>query len=66
MGVQRPGVTTRQEQAKRQWSAEARLLYDLQKACVDSEREVYALDLVEWALSIGKRPIKRDRSPGAA
>ena len=45
-----------------QWSAEARLLYDLQKACVDSEREVYALDLVEWLLSIGKRPIKRPLS----
>jgi hypothetical protein len=42
-----------------QWSVEARLLYDLQKACVENEREVYALDLVEWALSVGKRPIKR-------
>ncbi len=42
-----------------QWSAEARLLYDLQNACIDHEREVYALDLVEWALSGGKRPIKR-------
>ncbi|HKI36833.1 MAG TPA: hypothetical protein VKA46_33585 [Gemmataceae bacterium] len=45
-----------------QWSAEARLLYDLQSACVDHEREVYALDLVEWALSAGKRPIKRPLS----
>jgi hypothetical protein len=41
------------------WSIEARLLYDLQKACVDNERDVFALDLVEWALSFGKRPIKR-------
>jgi hypothetical protein len=42
-----------------QWSVEARLLYNLQQACVDHEREVYALDVVEWALSAGKRPIKR-------
>jgi hypothetical protein len=42
-----------------QWSIEARLLYDLQKACIDHERDVFALDLVEWALSFGKRPIKR-------
>lgn len=41
------------------WSPEARLLYDLQKVCVDSERDLYALDLVEWVLSVGKRPIKR-------
>jgi hypothetical protein len=45
-----------------QWSVEARLLYDLQNACLDHEREVYALDLVEWALSAGKRPIKRPLS----
>ncbi len=42
-----------------QWSVEARLLYDLQNACVDHEREVYALDIVEWVMSIGKKPIKR-------
>jgi hypothetical protein len=42
-----------------EWSIEARLLYDLQKACVDHERDVFSLDLVEWALSFGKRPIKR-------
>ncbi len=41
------------------WSAEARLLYDLQKACVDHEREIHASDLVEWVLSLGQRPIKR-------
>jgi hypothetical protein len=45
-----------------QWSAEARFLYDLQNACVDHEREVYALDVVEWAMSGGKRPIKRPLS----
>ncbi len=41
------------------WTVEARLLYDLQKVCVDHERDIYALDLVEWALSAGNRPIKR-------
>src|SRR5262249_22340564 len=40
-------------------TVEARLLYDLQTACVDHEREIYALDIIEWALSGGKRPIKR-------
>jgi hypothetical protein len=38
---------------------EAALLFDLQKVCVDHERTIYALDLVEWALSAGKRPIMR-------
>jgi hypothetical protein len=41
------------------WSAEARLLYDLQKACVDHERPIYSLDVVDWLLSLGRRPIKR-------
>ena len=41
------------------WTVEARLLYDLQKVCVDHERDIYTVDLVEWALSWGRRPIKR-------
>lgn len=41
------------------WNAEARLLYDLQKVCLDSERETSTVDLVEWALSRGRRPICR-------
>jgi hypothetical protein len=41
------------------WNSEARLLYDLQKVCVDHEREIYTVDLVEWAVSRGKLPIKR-------
>jgi hypothetical protein len=41
---------------------EARLLYDLQKVCMDSEREIYALDVVEWFFSGGKRPIQRPLS----
>ncbi len=38
------------------WTVEARLLYDLQKVCVDHERDIYTVDLVEWALSWGRRP----------
>jgi hypothetical protein len=41
------------------WTPEGRLLYDLQKVCTDFEREVYAVDLVEWLLSLGRRPVKR-------
>src|SRR5262249_6476378 len=41
------------------WPSEARLLYDLQKICVDHERPPYKLDLVEWAMSLGQIPIQR-------
>ncbi|HEX8201331.1 MAG TPA: hypothetical protein VF590_12655 [Isosphaeraceae bacterium] len=41
------------------WTAEGRLLYDLQKVCVDHERPVYVVDPVGWALSLGRRPMKR-------
>jgi hypothetical protein len=41
------------------WPSEAALLYDLQKVGVDHERDIYALDLVEWVRSAGRRPIKR-------
>jgi hypothetical protein len=41
------------------WPVEARLLYDVQKVCLDHERLVYAVDVVEWAYSLGRRPIKR-------
>jgi hypothetical protein len=41
------------------WPSESRLLYDLQKVCIDRERPVYAVDLVEWLVSWGRRPIKR-------
>ena len=45
------------------WTRESRTLYDLQKVCVDFERDVYKLDLVEWVVSRGRVPIKR-RLPG--
>jgi hypothetical protein len=41
------------------WTAEGRLLYDLQKICLDDEREVYAVDLVEWVVTAFRRPLRR-------
>lgn len=41
------------------WTVEARLLYDLQKACVDEERGIVQVQLVRWAVSLGRRPLKR-------
>lgn len=41
------------------WPVEARLLYDLQKVCIDHERDLYAVDLVESILSLGRRPVQR-------
>jgi hypothetical protein len=41
------------------WTREARLLYDLQRACIDQERDVYAVDIVEWLVSWGRKPIVR-------
>ena len=41
------------------WTAEARLLYDLQAACVDHERGVFALDPILWAITLGRRPLRR-------
>jgi hypothetical protein len=37
----------------------ARLLHDLQAACVVAEREIKIVDAVGWALSLGQRPIVR-------
>jgi hypothetical protein len=41
------------------WTAEARVLYDVQRVCLDHEREVYKVDLVDWALSFGRKPVRR-------
>ena len=41
------------------WNPAARLLYDLQKVCLDFERESYVVDLFSWLWSLGKRPLKR-------
>jgi hypothetical protein len=41
------------------WNTERRLLYDLQKACVCHEREIYSANVVEWLLDRMKRPLRR-------
>jgi hypothetical protein len=41
------------------WTVEARLLYDLQKACVEQERGVFKFDLIGWVRSLGRWPIRR-------
>jgi hypothetical protein len=43
----------------RVWAREGRLLYDLQKVCIDLERPLYAVDILEWIGTLGRRPIKR-------
>jgi hypothetical protein len=52
-----PSLLDKADQGR--WPIEAKLLYDLQKVCLEHERKLYALDLVEWLMSAGKRPIKR-------
>lgn len=48
------------EACRNSWlSREARLLYDLQRVCVDHERNIYTIDLPEWVLSLFRRPIRR-------
>lgn len=48
------------------WSPAARLLFDLQKICVDSERESYRTQLLAWAFTFGRtrliRPLPRHRT----
>jgi hypothetical protein len=41
------------------WNNDARLLYDLQKVCVDHEREISVISLMDWVWSMGQKPIKR-------
>jgi len=41
------------------WMPEARLLYDFQKVCLDHERPVFAVNLMGWLFTLGRRPIKR-------
>ncbi|HSO37234.1 MAG TPA: hypothetical protein VLT33_32130, partial [Labilithrix sp.] len=37
----------------------ARLLHDLQKACVDAERPRFAVDVITWLTSLFRRPVVR-------
>jgi hypothetical protein len=41
------------------WNSDKRLLYDLQKVCLDHERVTYRVDLVKWIVSRGRRPLRR-------
>lgn len=41
------------------WCQAGRFLFDLQKACVDSERASYRTRLLSWALSLGRVPLVR-------
>ncbi|MGL4553131.1 MAG: hypothetical protein ACRC33_18350, partial [Gemmataceae bacterium] len=45
--------------ARGYWNVEARLLYDLQKVCLDVEKPLFAADLAEWIVTLGRRPVKR-------
>jgi hypothetical protein len=47
------------QSARGVWTPEARMLYDLQKVCVDHERGIYTLDVIGWAVSLGRKPFKR-------
>ncbi|MGO9113751.1 MAG: hypothetical protein ACLP9L_31355, partial [Thermoguttaceae bacterium] len=42
------------------WTVEARLLYDLQKVCVDQGQTISTVDVMHWILSLGRRPICRE------
>jgi hypothetical protein len=42
------------------WTVEARLLYDLQKVCVDRSRMTSTVDVMHWILSFGRRAIRRE------
>ena len=48
-----------QSAASGSWTREGRLLYDVQRVCIDQEREVYAVDVMEWLISWGRRPVVR-------
>ncbi len=41
------------------WPVSGRLLYQLQKACLDVERKVYAIDVIEPLVTLGRQPLKR-------
>ena len=41
------------------WNSEKRLLYDLQKVCLDKERVSYRVDLLRWVTSFGSKPLRR-------
>jgi hypothetical protein len=54
-----PVATSAARQTSLRFTAGARLLFDLQAACVVAERDVKAVDFFHWASSLGKRPLVR-------
>jgi hypothetical protein len=44
--------------ARDRLSAEARLLYDLQKVCLEHERGIYRVDLLRWIFSGFRKPLR--------
>ena len=40
-------------------TVEARLLYDLQKVCIENERGVFRIDLAAWCRALGRAPLRR-------
>jgi hypothetical protein len=42
------------------WTVEARLLYDLQKVCVDQGRTTSTIDVMQWILTLTARPVRRE------
>lgn len=59
-------MTLVEDAAGSAWSPAARLLFDLQKICVDSEREGYRTQLLSWLFTLGRkrliRPLPRQRT----
>ena len=41
------------------WPVSGRLLYELQKACLDVERKVYAINIFEVIVTFGQQPLNR-------
>lgn len=52
-----PSLLDKADQGNR--PVEAAILFDLQRACIDNEMPTYTLDVVEWLLSAGNKPILR-------
>ena len=52
-------IPLRVQAARNFWSQDALFLHNLRSACNDSEHGIFTVDLVEWAMSLGELPIKR-------
>ncbi|MCZ2343252.1 MAG: hypothetical protein LC104_15885 [Bacteroidales bacterium] len=53
-----PALLDKADQGTR--PVEAAILFDLQRVCLDYEQKIYTLDVAEWMLSGGHRPIRRE------